>query len=204
MAQPYVTGPVSVYVGVTIGGVTTTPVFLCHGEKGPSIQIRPSFSPVFADISGQRVPLDYLYDGEEAIVTVDSTRFNESVYFNIANRASPGLGSRGTDFPGDIGTLMGHEGKAFPLWLLFPYAGKPAFSAAVGPNSGGPMPGGYHFFRAFLEGPDGLDGLGTTNRRTRFSFHCIRVLDPTYNGADGSGSLALYDHDMSAIQTGIN
>lgn len=202
MAQPYVTGPCAVYLGV---GASGAPVFLGHGERGPSIQIRPSWSPVFADISGQRVPLDYLYDGEEGIVSFDATRYNEDVYAAIANRSNPGIVTRGFDVPGAVGTLMAHEGKAYPLWVTFPYAPKPAFSSAVGPNSGGAMPAGYHFHRAFLEGPDGLDGLGTTNRRIRFSFHCIRLLNPSYTNAYGAGSLALYDHDMSAVQgAGIN
>jgi len=187
MAQPYVTGPCSLWAGVGSGG---SPVFLGHAERSPSIQVRPSFSPVFNDIAGQRVPMDYIYDGEEGMVSVDLTRYNEVVYAALAARPNPG-GSRGVNVPGDIGTLVGIEGMAFQLWLNFPYAAKAAMAF-------GAMPAGYHFYAAFLEGPDGLDGLGTTNRRLRLNFHCIRALISGENNL-GQGVFLLYDHDMTAV-----
>ncbi len=187
MAISYVCGPVSIWVGIGSGG---TPVFLGHAERTPSIQIRPQFSPVFSDLAGQRVPLDYLYDGEEAMVSVDLTRYNEAVYAGIASRPVPNL-TRGLDSPGEIGTLIGLEGMAFQLWLNFPYSTKAVFTANA-------MPAGYHFWQTFLEGPDGLDGLGTTNRRLRLNFHCMRYLGPETN-AFGAGRFTLYDHDMSAV-----
>lgn len=187
MAQPYVTGPCSIFVGVGAGG---SPVFLGHAERSPSIQIRPSFSPVFNDIAGQRVPYDYIYDGEEGMVSADVTRWNESVYTTIASRPLHS-GADGLNAPGEIGSLMGLEGLAYPLWLLFPYASKPAMVA-------GGMPAGYRFAKAFLEGPDGLDGLGTTNRRLRLNFKCMRDFQGE-GAALFPGTLYLYDHDMSAV-----
>lgn len=193
MAQPYVTGPASIWVAPGL----SAPLFLGHAERSPSIQVRPSHSPIFSDLSGQRVPLDYIYDGEEALISMDLTRFNEAVYRLIANRGTPGLGTRGLDIPGDIGTLLGTEGRAYPLWIRFPYSAKTAFSNATN----GAMPGGYRFPLAFLEGPDGLDGLGTTNRRLRLNFHAIRYLDVSVTNTFGAGSLLLYDHNMGAVSS---
>lgn len=191
MAQVYVTGPCSVWVGIGDGSTgSATPTFLGHAEKSPSIQIRPQFSPVFNDLAGQRVPIDYLYDGEEAMVSVDLTRYNEATYRSIASRPTM-TATRGTNIPGDIGTLMALEGKTFPLWLNFPYAAKTVMSA-------GAMPAGYHFYAAFLEGPDGLDSLSTSNRRLRLNFHCIRKM--TLESTElGTGAFYLYDHDVTAV-----
>jgi hypothetical protein len=60
------------------------------------------------------------------------------------------------------------------------------------------MPAGYRFLKAFLEGPDGLDGLGTTNRRLRLNFHCMRDFQEE-GAALFPGTLVLYDHSMTAV-----
>ena len=196
MAQPYVTGPAGVIIAFS--GV---PVFLGHCERSPSIQIRPYYSPVFSDFAGQRVPLDMIYDGEEAMVSLDLTRYNEAVYTSLASRPQ-GAGAaaiapaRGTNVPGDIGTLMLLEGYTTHLWITFPYAAKTVFSSPAAPaGAGGIMPAGYHFHAAYLEGPDDLGPLGTTARRLRLNFHCIR----TYSVASTGPVFTLYDNLMTAV-----
>lgn len=188
MAQPYVTGPAGIWVNVA-----GAPAFLGHCERSPSIQIRPYYTPVFSDFAGQRVPLDMIYDGEEAMVSLDLTRYNESVYTVLSSR--PGAAIRGTNIPGDIGTLMLLEGRTFDMWVTFPYAAKAVMSSGVGLTSGGAMPAGYHFYAAYLEGPDDLGPLGTTARRLRLNFHCIRNF-----AADATGAtFFLYDHNMTSV-----
>lgn len=193
MAQPYVTGPAGIWVGL-YGGV---PTFLGHCERSPSIQVRPYYSPVFCDLAGQRVPLDMIYDGEEAMVSVDLTRYNESTYAALASRPIPGRAAttRGTNLPGDIGSLLLLEGFTHELWVTFPYSAKAAMGGPVSATSGGPMPAGYHFHAAYLEGPDDLGPLGTTARRLRLNFHCIRTFTTDSAGA----SFFLYDHVMSGV-----
>lgn len=192
MASPYVTGPVDAWAN--IGG---TPRFIGHCERSPSVQLRPYYDPVFNDLAGQRVPLDVVYQSCDAMISLDLTRYNESTYLLLASR--PGNVIRGTNIPGDIGTLMLGEGKAFTLWLRFPYAAKPPMQQAVSNVSGGPMPAGYRFAAAYLEGPDDLGPLGTTARRLRLNFHALPLLIAGGNSPLGAATFFLYDHDVSAL-----
>lgn len=191
MAQLYVTGPCDIYVGTTAG----TALFLGHAERTPNAQIRPMFSPVFCDLYGQRIQADAIYDGEEGMISADLTRFNESLYALIAARPnSTGTGAaRGTNLPGDIGTLMVAEGFAYPLFLRFPYASKAAFST----GSGGAMPAGYRFAACYLEGPDDLGPMATTNRRIRLNWHAVRTPFTVAGNPLGSVGMLLYDHNMA-------
>src|SRR5438105_3720161 len=118
MAKPYVTGPCAIYCGI---GALYAPIFLGHSERGVRIRIAPEYEPVHNDLGG-RVPIDWLYEGETAIISADLTRFNEAVYELIAARPRTStLGSvPGVNVPGDIGTMMITEGFAYPLWLVFP------------------------------------------------------------------------------------
>ncbi len=199
MAQPYVSGPCPIYCGVGTGG---NPLFLGHAEKFPRISIRPHWSPMFVDLAGQGVAYDYVYDGEEAFVVADVTRWNESVYALMADRAKTGAAAalsptdRGTNGFGEIGTLMMTEAVAYGLWIVFPYTAKAFYTT---------QPAGYQFFSAMLEGPDELD-LGSTARKTRMVWHCIRQVQPgmggtTVKGANNYGGaiqFGLYDNNVSA------
>ncbi len=192
MAQPFVTGAVPIFCGV---GGSASPIFLGHSERYPRIEIRPSFSPVFVDVAGQKVPYDYVYDGEEAYVTADVTRFNEATYAIIADRAATnntnGLAIlRGNNAPGEIGTLMVTEGIAYGLWLPFFYSTKAAMAT---------MPPGYHFAAAFLEGPDTLDPLGTAPRKIHMVWHCVRKFDTTQSNSFGWGGFNLYDNNPASF-----
>ncbi len=185
MGQPYVTGAVSVWIGSAAG-----PLFLGYSERGPNISIRPHYSNVFVDLSGMSVPFDKIYDGEEAIVSCDLTYFNQNVLLAIEDYA--GTTSPGFNEPGEIGTLMLTEGIAYPLYLRFPYAAKPAFQNGLN----GAMPAGYRFYRAMLETDDFPD-LGTKARKIHLSWHCLPQLDATVSNDFGTGTFTLYDFDLS-------
>ncbi len=197
MAQAFCTGPCPLYIQLN---ANATPLFLCHAERFPRIAIRPRYSSVMCDLSGQSVRYDAIYDGEEASVIADVTRWNEGVYALIADRAKTNTGvtaNRGTNGFGEIGTLMMTEGVAYLLHIVFPYAAKPAYAT---------MPAGYRFFAAFLEGPDDLD-TGSTARKTRLVWSCIRAVQPATGGTTvGSAANAfggflqfgLYDNNVSA------
>lgn len=176
MAQPFVAGPCHIYLGV---GVGYAPLYLGTAERSPRILIRPHFADVFNDIMGQMIPYDKVFQGEDGFVLADLTRWNEAV-FN-AYQARPRLGQRGTLQPGDLGSLMKTEGLAYPVWLQFPYATKPAYAT---------QPYGYHFYAAIGEGPDELDNLGTVARRNRINLYCGPVINQI--GSQGVGQI-LYD-----------
>jgi hypothetical protein len=191
MAQLYCTGPVDLWIGFNF----ESPDFLGHSERGPSFQVRPQYSPVFVDLGGQNVPFDTVYDGEDAMVTVDLTRWNNGLLEIIQDKA--GLTGPGSDAPGNIGTLMVTEGSAYQLYLHFPYAAKAAFSN----QTNGALPAGYRFRAAFLETDDSPD-LGTKAKKQHLVFHCLRTFDPSVVNAFGYGELQLFDFEMSGVSTG--
>lgn len=195
MAQVYVTGPCDIWVGPnsSSGGRSGgSAQFLGHSERGPAIQIRDSFSPVYVDLGGPKVPFDMIYDGEDAIVSCELTRFNENVYETIADIAA--LQAPGFNDPGEIGTLMLQEGSTYPLWIHFPYSAKVAYQ---NPASGA-MPAGYRFPAAYLQ-QDSLPALGTTARKMHLVWHCLRQFTVGFSNAEGYGKFTLYDFNMSAL-----
>ena len=186
VAQPYVTGAVDVFVGLGSGG---SAVYLGSTRGRPRIREMPAFSPVENDIAGDK-PYDMVYGGSDCIVMARFSRFKASVLNSITARpnaqaAYQGVGvaggqggttspSRGTNIAGDIGTLMVTEGKAYPLWLRFPYT--------VLKSAYGNQEPGYYFPAAFLMGPDEHEDLGTTARTEGLVFYAARVLTITTNG----------------------
>jgi hypothetical protein len=167
------------------------PVYLGTAEKSPSIELVRGWLPWYDDELGASLPADELYEGEEAWVTADVSRWNEPVYAFLAqviNRGPLG-GARGMNFAGDVGTSMAYEGYTYPLILQFPFAGKPLYAARG-------MPPGYRFFSATLAGPDRLEPLGTGPTKRRLLWRCREYLDLE------SGAMALYDHN--AANPGIN
>ncbi len=95
---------------------------------------------------------------------------------------------------GEIGTLMVTEGVAYELYVVMPYTAKPAFATQVA---------GYHFYAAMLENDD--FELGSTARKQRMMWHCVRKLVPaaggtTVQGVNNYGGFAkflLYDYNVS-------
>jgi hypothetical protein len=198
VAQPYVSGGVSIFVGVasTSGG----PVFLGHGERAPRPRVHRHYVPYFSDLGGSRVPFDVAHAGESGSVSVVLDRWNESVLRVIEDAATTGragnLGVRGTNDPGEMGTLMVSEGVAYPLWLRYEFAGRPTMN--IGAN--GVMRKGWHFLAAFLDQVDDFEDLGLQPHKVLLTWTCLRLFDPTAaSTTSGYGKFALYDEDMSAV-----
>lgn len=192
MAQQFVTGPVDIFVNYgSLGGVVTPPLYLGYSERGPRMQVRPQYSSTYVDVGGQKIPFDSCYDGQDAIVSADMSRWNEDVYAAIAIKsgASGNNSPAGIDDPGDIGTLMMHEGAAITVWLRFTHAAKLAYST---------MPAGYRFPIAMLQNDDHNE-LGTKPRKISLVFHCLREFDVTITNAYGAGRFTLFDHDMTGL-----
>lgn len=190
MGQQFATGAVPVFVGT---GSSLTPVFLGYSERGPQMSVRPSYSNLFVDVGGPDVPFDVMYTGEEGLVTVDLTYWTEAVYAAIAAKAVVrGAGAaalRGVDVPGQVGTFMVGEGCAYQLWLNFPYSTKAAMAT---------MPAGYRWAAAMLVNDD-LPDLGNKPRKLHLIWRCLRVPNFAVTNAFGTGSLTLFDHNMSAL-----
>lgn len=192
MAQPYVSGPAHIYVGFKTSPDPTVPgtmFFLGHAERSPKISVRPQYSPVFVSLGGT-VPFDWTYQGEEALIVANLTRWNENIYQAIAAKgrgpaalAAGGASGRGIDLAGEIGSLMVHERIGVTLTLVFPYATKAAMAG---------QPLGYRFIFAQLEN-DELDRLGTEARSIPLVFRAAR----SFNSA--TGSFVLFDHNITGI-----
>ena len=190
MAQPFVTGAASIFVGRgsdVLGTAETavhspiSPILLGTAERSPQVLVRPSWSPVFNDISGPNVPLDLGFVGAEGFVISNLTRWNEAGYQLLASYPSYNSvrGFWGVD---DVGTLQLTEEDALTVWILFPYSIYPAYST---------MPAGYRFPGAIPYGPEDMNQLGTQARRLGILFHCLPAFDGT--------KFTLYDNDMSAV-----
>jgi hypothetical protein len=210
MAQHFCTGPAHIYVAPTdvtttptlsytsatpaAGGFTPTRViqYLGTAEKQPRIVVDSQFEPLFNDMGGG-TPLDYMFQGEEGVVSVVLTRWNETVLRRIRSLPSPG-GIPGLNPNGDLGKFMGLEGNTYPLYIQFPYATK---AAMLG------MPFGYRFWSAYLQGPFEVMP-GTTALRKQLIFKCTRhfgtsPLENALNPNVPPLNSRLYDHDMGGL-----
>lgn len=196
MAQPYNTGPVALFAGVGSGN---SPLFLGHGERGPRIQVRPKFSPVYCDLGGS-VEIDTIYDGIDAIVSVTLTRFNHGVLRTCMDRgvafSAVSSGLEFIDDPGEMGTLMATENRTFQLWLLFPHAAK---GAMAGTGTGNALPRGFRFTSSYMLGPDDHEVGNSTPYKVHCVFHCLRELDMSLNNGLGQGRWTLADRNMAGL-----
>lgn len=180
MASLYSSGPVHIFCGIVGSGVQ----YLGTGERAPKIRLNPEWDAVMNDLSGTKLPMDYIFEGEEAFVGVTLTRWNQPVLDILrtrTNRAAP----PGFTLPTDLGSLMVTEGLTVSLYLYFTFATKLAMVAAG-------MPAGYRFTSAFLMGPDDLE-RGTGPNKDQTMFHCVRAFDIV------TGRMNLYDFNVGAM-----
>jgi hypothetical protein len=196
MPQLYSTGPALIYADLN------GPVFVGTCQRAPGISVRPHWTDVQNDLGGT-VAFDVLYESQEAMVTGVINRYSETLYQIMADRASNVLPPvPGSNSSGEIGSLMLTEGLTYELWVVFPYSTKVFYS---NPAPGfGAMPQGYHFFNAYLMGPDGNQIGTTTERKIQMTWRCLRTFDtsPDESGLAGdfnTGQFDLYNFDCSAV-----
>ncbi len=153
---------------------TVTPLFLGTCEDTPSIDWQPAYLPVPVDECGQTYPYDQLYDGQEADIVCTLNFWNEGVAEFLTAYGAGGLinrgAPRGIDLDGYVGTLMATEGATVPIWLVFPYAGKPQY----GLNR---MPVCYRFFSCRIT-HNGLRDLSTKPKKVLLAWRAQRLLMP--------------------------
>lgn len=169
-------------------------MFLGHNQnRGPRISVRRAWEPVFTDISGTRIPFDLLYEGIEAYVTVEFSRYNFSVLRQLQTTptALSGADPLGgikpfLDTGFDRGTLMLTEGVNVALYLQFPFSAAGPFThPAMNNAANGPIPSGLLFPGAIFEGPDEME-TGTAPLTTMVTFHCLGLYTPV-SGGTGPG-----------------
>lgn len=181
MAQLYSTGPAHTFVQKG----TNPPAYLGTAKISPVIEVKPSWEPVYNDLSG-KVPMDMAFMGEEAMTQVELTRWNNNIYYQLAARPqsfstqeAPGLNG-----PLDIGSLMLTEGLNFTFYVLFPFFRKKAYAS---------LPAGYRFPGSYLVGPDKHQQMGTHPKELFLLFHHLRLFNPL------TGQFLLYDQNVAAV-----
>lgn len=183
MAQAYNTGPVHIYWQL----FSLQMAYLGTCERAPRIVHTAYFEPIFNDIAGTKVPYDELFQGKDASIAGDLTRWNEAVLKDAETRVGNGAQVQpdGLDDEQSRGTMMLAEGQAGILILHFPYYAKPVMSAAG-------MRPGYRYFGAWLAGPDDKT-LGTQVNKAHIQFRALPVYQYT------TGKFLLYDTNLSGI-----
>lgn len=160
------------------------PVFLGTCERGPRTLSHTYWHEVFQDDYGHRVPIDLIYESEEAFIFAELNRFNELVLAAVQERmfrqGIQPLPERGFHDDMAVGTMAKAEKKSYAVWLSFPYARK-----LIHLFSG--MPANFCFPACVAWGPDEQDPLGTQVRKVRLVWRAIRLQN---------GSLSwVYFHD---------
>jgi hypothetical protein len=202
MATFYSTGPVQVWVGPQVispayGTVLPTGSirYLGTAEVSPQAEIRRQYQPAYNDLSGA-VPFDLNFLGEDAVIAIDLTRWNETTYAALANApaqlASPGIIPRGS-YPaiggaGGMGSLQAHDGFSVVVYMVFPY-GFPAINNIPGRTFG--MPGGYRWMGASLIN-DKFHQMGAKYRKLHLTFQCAPIFNYLTN------NFTLYDNSVPA------
>lgn len=172
-------------VALALSNLRQTAIFVGHGLKAPKIVEDVHTSPVYSDLAGPDVPYDKIYTGEDCVVSVTLTRWNEKAVRILRGMPRPGT-AEGLDGLGERGTLMASEGYGYPLILRFPFWDlKPYFKA----NGGTP---GIRYYCAFLEGRQEHQPGTEANTRT-LSWYCQNVYNPKNNG------FGLYDYNVTGI-----
>lgn len=192
MAQPYVTGPCHIYVGISSNpprnpfNPSGSPVYLGTCRAAPRIQWDPAFEPVINDISGPRKPFDMIYLGKDAMISGDLTVWNWPVWEQIKSLPNTALPS-GAQEQGDIGSLMVLEGYSYPIWIHYPFHSKAAMRDAG-------MVAGHRFAAGWLMGPIAEDP-GNKSNSAHVQFYAINAYDKA------TGKFLCSDNNMTGIPT---
>lgn len=204
MATFYSTGPVQIWVGPQViapayGTVLPTGPILYLGtaEVSPQAEIRRQYQPAYNDLSGA-VPFDLNFLGEDAVLAIDLSRWNDFTYQAIARAPNQlntlgvagSAGSYNAVGPRNcMGALQSHDGNSLTVYMVFPYGF--AGNAANAPGRAFGMPGGYRWHGGSLIN-DKLHQMGAKYRKLHLTFQFA----PIYN--NGTAIFRLYDNVVPA------
>lgn len=190
MAQPWVSGPVHIYVSFDGLSPFAYPAksdikYLGMCEQAPQRTTVANHQPLMTDATGPAVPYDQMFVGETGIIAGQLVVWNEVILNLIRTRPFFG-GTPGTFAAGSIGTLLLTEGYTMHLWLMYQYYSKAIF------GGDGATVRGYHYPCVTLVGPD-QDDLGAKINRRHVQFQAW----PAFKLSDGTS--ILYDTTMTSI-----
>lgn len=197
MATFYSTGPVLLWVGPQIIKnnpytqlPTGTPIFLGTAEVTPSAEIRRQLAPAYNDLSGA-VPFDLNFLGEDAVLAIDLTRWDERTYAIISNYpATFGAATRARgswNAVNGMGSLQNTDGWSITVYMVFPYGFPTAAPNRAGRAFG--MPTGYRFHGGGLIN-DKLHQMGNKYRKLHLTFQFAPIVQT------GTFKTFLYDHEI--------
>jgi hypothetical protein len=130
-AYYYVTGPVNLYVRALTPGAGpyvspvamkssgVVPTFMGHTLDSPLPTYEPKWTPVFSSWTGDVIPDDKVYKGQDVKIVLPLARWNNTLMQLI--NSTPQLGrtglAAGTENFLSIGTLLQRNGVSFELWM---------------------------------------------------------------------------------------
>lgn len=194
-AYYYCTGPVDVYIRIPKIGAgpyygpkqlladPTVPTFLGHCEKTPKPSHEQKYKPVFSSQSGEVIPADKVYQGQDVKIALPLSRFDyDAVQLLLASPRFGRLTPPGTESYIDRGTLLQRNGLGVELWLRNSFWG--TINQAAYPN----LPIGMYFIsiNPVATVPDNL---------TRDTMNVQLLLEANWVGAWPAGNFLCFSQD---------
>lgn len=183
---------------MTVSKQARIPEYLGTAERAPFIDIVEAEEPWYTDEGGHLNPVDFIFMGETATVTVLVTRFSQFVLDRVHSRPNPVNGTSGRNRLKDFGHLAGLERGSFPLYIDFPNAVLPIYAG---------LPNGYRFWFAKLVSSQIVPG--TKAQTAALKFACRQAWQATSHSRPeahapvekGAIEAVLYDHDLSLARS---
>jgi hypothetical protein len=167
---------------------TGIPIYFGTCESMPQDQRQPEYEMLMNDSTGSKVPLDVAWEGESAQISLVMTRTNQALVESIMAHPSGSLPPGAWSF-NDAGALMGLEGLAWQVWLVYQFGA--ALGAKAAYTSQGLRPG-RRYAQCVLWAPQSEE-TGTKPMKQHFMFYAWPYADYT------NKRFVLYDYNMAGI-----
>lgn len=193
MANTQVTGPIHHYLLLPYNAGQA--VYLGTAKVAPKIRIQRAYKKVFNDLTGQLLPFERIFQGEEAQIISPLNRFNQQVYALIASaprQGAPGSTAAGSHGPLDIGAKVYQNSCGFGLILQFPFA------STVNSPAGEGMPVCYYFPVCVSE-VDDFTSLGTAEEEIMLAITAQQGYIPFTGSTSPLGGTVLYTNSLGGI-----
>jgi hypothetical protein len=166
-------------------------------ERMPQETRSPEYEPVYNDMSGTKVPLDFAWEQETASIGVTLTRWNEKFAQFIEAKPDP-TNDEGSWSVIEVGRLMALEEMAWEIWIGYTFGSALASIAAY--TSLGLMPG-RHYLQCLVWSPESED-RGTAAMKRNFMFYAWPFLDNKF-GTFEQWNFILYDQDFTGVSSSL-